>query len=474
LKRRKFASFIFGPLSSFRAGSVGGQLARGVSGSVIVQVIGLPLQLGSGVLLARSLGAASYGYYAYALAWLEFLKVPIAYGHPSLIQREVAINIAAGRWGDVRGLLRRTNQCIFLLSITIAAAFYLAASSSETNLFGTGSQVAIFQISLLTLPFFGLSAVRVAALNGLHRVTESLLAENIIRPLIVSMAVVMMWIVFGWKMNAKTAMIIQVCSVAITFCFGMSLLIRALPKQIGQSIPVYRTREWVSEVWPFMLTGGAYAFWGTLGIITLGWYRSPAEVGEYRVAVVLATLALLPITACNLAISPMIARLNAEKKHVQLQRMISISTTFLTLTSLVALIGFSLLGRPLLHYVFGGEYDRGYSALLILVAGHLLYSSIWSVMITLDMTGNQKFSLYALLSSAGLNIVLTPLLVPAFGISGAAAATALSWFLGHLWLVPIVERRLRLRPTLIFSIIDVTIYLREQFDQKSGAYSSGE
>ena len=103
-------------------------------------------------------------------------------------------------------------------------------------------------------------------------------------------------------------------------------------------------------------------------------------------------------------------------------------------------------GEWLLEQVFGGPYVQAYSALCILVIGQLINAVMGSVGLFLSMTGHEKETLRALAISAILNVVLNALLIPKFGIIGAASATAVSVVLWNVILGIQLYRRLNLVP----------------------------
>ena len=449
----------FQPWRRAASGDLAQYLIRGVSGSFGVQLAGLVFSLGSSVLLARALGPAGYGYYAFALASLEFLKVPVVYGHPLLIQRELALHSVDGDWGVIRGLLRRTSQAILLISLVLCgllAAWVMWSGTADD----VPQRRDTFLVTLLLLPLLGLSSMRSGALNGLHRVGQSLIADNIVRPLLASTMLAILWLGADMTIGPVRAMLIQLGAVAGAFLVGHLLLARAMSADLTRHRPVYHTRAWLAAAWPFMLTGGAFAAWGSIGVLALSWFRPPAEVGFYRVATLIGGLALMPITAFSLTVSPTIARLHAAGKQRQLQTVITLSTLALVAINATALAIFAIVGHTLLRLTFGAPYEAAYLAVIVILIGHLLYAGIWSVLNILDMSGHQRFSLLSLLSAALLNLLLTPLLIPTLGMVGAALATSASWLVGHLWLVPVVRVRTGMRATVFDALADLAIIRR--------------
>ena len=131
----------------------------------------------------------------------------------------------------------------------------------------------------------------------------------------------------------------------------------------------------------------------------------------------------------------------AQNKHRELQSLVR-SIILLTLcTSLgvaVVLIGF---GRIILGF-FGPEYVAGYPVLVVLIMGHLVLWSFASLSEVLSMTGHEKATAMVFGCSAVLNLVLNAILIPEFGLIGAAAATATSMALITVPVMVLARRRL--------------------------------
>ena len=83
-------------------------------------------------------------------------------------------------------------------------------------------------------------------------------------------------------------------------------------------------------------------------------------------------------------------------------------------------------GGLLIRVIFGVEYQPAHVPLSILALGQLVNACFGLVGMLLTMTSHEQATARGLALAAGLNIVLNLLLIPSFGIGGAAAATALS------------------------------------------------
>jgi len=86
-------------------------------------------------------------------------------------------------------------------------------------------------------------------------------------------------------------------------------------------------------------------------------------------------------------------------------------------------------GKLILNF-FGEEFVVGYMALVFILLGQFVNSICGSVGYFMNMTGNQKEFNKIVFLGGGVNVVLNMLLIPRFGIVGAALA---SFFSACLW-----------------------------------------
>jgi len=109
----------------------------------------------------------------------------------------------------------------------------------------------------------------------------------------------------------------------------------------------------------------------------------------------------------------------------------------------MVLVGF----EPAYLKIFGDSYIQGWGALAILSIGQLVNAATGSVGVLLTMTGHERYMVVSAGLSAILNIVLNTILIPLWGLNGAALATTISLIfintIKSLW----VARTLRLNAT---------------------------
>jgi O-antigen/teichoic acid export membrane protein len=175
------------------------------------------------------------------------------------------------------------------------------------------------------------------------------------------------------------------------------------------------------------LTGFGGKIIGYIGTLLLTYFLTLTEVGIYNVVLPTALMALFIGKSVILVFFPMVSEMFAKKEN----RLITLGInklshyTFVLVTPfLLALI---IYAKDFIQLLFGAEYLSGTLALQIVVVGTLFYlvSTIYTG--TLSAIGQPKEVTKIILIAAMINIVINLIVIPIYGISGAAFATTISY-----------------------------------------------
>jgi len=191
---------------------------------------------------------------------------------------------------------------------------------------------------------------------------------------------------------------------------------------------------------PMFLTSAMSIVIGQTDTVMLGAMRSEGEVGVYQIALRLGLLAAFILNAVNTMVAPKFSEIyhgGDREALVQLSTQCSRLIFWSTVPVLAALV---VLGPWILGW-FGPEYPAGYSALLFLAAGQFVNSMSGSVGYFLNMTGDHKVFRNIIMTAAALNVLLNWLLIPRFGIEGAALASMIAVVVWNLASVFYIRRR---------------------------------
>lgn len=358
------------------------------------------------------------------------------------IQRLIGSSLARG---DLASAFAYARNALFLVTVSsfgVAGALFLGWQPLAEGMF---SDPAL-------LPFWGQTAVLVmlgatvhvggSILLGLGHVSRGVLWLGVPRQLALVLAVAVWW----WldhPMNLSTLLNLVASSFGISFVLVVLLLahnFRGLP-----STPFIDTRvgrEILVLCIPMMVQGGALVMLSSADIWVLASLRTPAEVGVYGAVTKLSSAMAFALSVVNTVLPAMVARLYAEGKVKEMESLLRHSATWGALLAIPMTVILTLTGPFCLRLVFGPDFVMGAQALAVLAVAQCLNAVAGSPGYVLQMTGGHKTLTVLTLLTAVLNLVGNLLLVPRYGLEGAAVATGSALVLQNLVMVMLVRRRL--------------------------------
>jgi O-antigen/teichoic acid export membrane protein len=203
-------------------------------------------------------------------------------------------------------------------------------------------------------------------------------------------------------------------------------------------------REWLRCALPLVFVDGSHILFMNCDVLVLGLFVSPAEVAVYFAATRLVQIASFIPYAATAATSQRYAALGALKQMDALKELVRHNLLF-TLGLSVATAGALLWASPWLLLLFGADFTAGVPLFAVLLVGVLAQVVAGPAEDLLNMLGHERSCAAIFAASAPLLIMLLLLLVPSFGLMGAAWATALATLLRAVALGWTVRTRLNIR-----------------------------
>lgn len=375
------------------------------------------------IVLARLLGPTGFGTYTYTISWSYLLAIPATLGFDGLLGREIAVYHTKFAWRYIGGLLRWANTLAFISAIIIATGGILLSlymiRPSDPQLF------ICLCVIMAALPVLALRNIRRASMRGLHQIVLGLCPEMLIAPVLLLVFVGIAVARLGEEFTAVWAVGAYTLATVITLIISASLLDRSLPFNVKTAIPSYQRLDWLKQAWPFMFLESIHVVNARADVLMLGQLNGLDAAGIYAPVNRGAQLIIFILMAFNGPLSPTIASLYAEGKRQELQKILSKTARVCLLVSAIATVVLLGFGQQYLT-VFGPEFVKGLSALQIRCVGQLLHALVGLAPMVLSMTGHTRFTAATSLMTAVLNIALNFLLIPRYGINGAAIATTTS------------------------------------------------
>lgn len=401
------------------------------------------------VIVTRKLGAAGAGAFLEALALFSILINASMLGADLGLLRFVARFRALHRNHDVRRTL-----LVALVPVAVAGSaaglvvFILAAPLG--NLLASGEGRGTLTTYLRTMAPFIPAGALYETLEGGSRgfgtMLPSLTIERIARPLLTPGVV---WVVLSSGLGATALALAWAGPMGLALApmaWWTIVLVRRLERShvrapgtgAGSSVAGGARSagapagELVMEFWRFSLPralGGVFQ----IGIIWLdslliGALGSTREAGVYAATTRWLVVGTFAGQAIAMAFGPQISFVLARAERQRAGDLYRTATVWLMAVAFPAYITTMVFG-PVLLQTFGRGFQGGNTALIVLGAANLFAAACGPGNVVLLMAGRSSLSLLNSGLALAANIGLNLLLIPPYGVTGAAAAWAVSLFI---------------------------------------------
>lgn len=396
------------------------EVVRGATTAFTIKALGSGLSFGYNVFLARLLGARGAGVYYLAVTVTSIATVLGRMGLDNTLLRFTAENVTQGNWDKVAGIYRIGIRIAVGASILTTLLILINASWIAQGIFTEESLSEPLRLMALGILPMSLLTLHGELLKGLKRIRDAILVQSLGIPLLGIPLLGLLGVSHG-VLGAAAAYVISTISVLL---IGIILWRRATP-QIRKLRGSFDIRLLISTSLPLFMVASMNLVMNWTDTIMLGIWTDDKTVGIYGVAVRTAMLTSFILNAVNSIVAPKFAELYAQKDYNSLSSLARKSAQLMTCLAAPVLLLFVIAPSWVLR-LFGPSFVSGAGALSILAIGQFVNVATGSVGYLLMMSGHEKLMRNNILFSAGLNILLNSILIPKYGISGAAIATAVS------------------------------------------------
>lgn len=426
-------------------------LAAGTAQNIFGLVVFVLGTFAANILISRAFGGGATGAVALGVVTVgtQFAFIIAAgtrFGMDMAAVRYVAIDAGAGHVGRIRGVLSHAIGIAGVISLGVGALVFVLAGPIGNALSDAATEhatVTSLRAAAIAIPFVALTYVWLGGSRGLKVMRHTLYVMWIAQPLL--------WIVLMlllWQVQKSEAMAV--------WAYAGSWIISAVAARfLWRSISGGHPREDLEpgatdalvrygapRAPAALLSQGLFwiDYFVATYFVSTGSVTS-AQVGVYSACVRVALVMVLFLTAVSYVFSPFVADLHARGERARLDHLFKTITRW-TVAGTIPILLLMLIEPGAILSVFGGARFAadGSQALRILVIGQAINVSVGAAGFVLIMAGRTGWDLIVYSLSAALDLTLAFLLVPKFGIEGAAAAQAITIAASN-WLRLVLVRR---------------------------------
>ena len=383
-------------------------------------------------ILSRMLGPAGYGLVGLTTPFQGIFQVLSAGGFPPAISKFVAQHNAVGEEDIARQVIITSLKFMMIAGTLFGLLIFFSADWIAHFWFHKPAMVYPLQAVALITPFSVIVGAFRGAFQGVYKMELVVASRAVEQVFMIGMAVVFVSIGFyaaGAVLGTAFGFIAS--SIVSLILFKKYVWVH-FPKpatKISFKDELILLRTLLVFSIPVAITALSEMAIYDVGPLVIGRYLPAEDAGYYTTADPIARLPLIISLSVAAVILPAASEAASLKDKKLLETYITQSYRYVVLLVFPLCVGIALFAQPLLSLLFGSDYIFGAQALRILVIGMTFYTLFMVSSSIVQGIGHPRLPMVIMIVGTVLNIGLNFLMVPLYGIVGAAIATTIVAFL---------------------------------------------
>lgn len=429
--------------------------------------VGTIFRIGAGYLfkvyLGRTLGPEPLGIYALGMTIVAFLGVFNGFGLPQAAVRFVAHYTSSDKAEQLRQFLVSATGIVLAANVVLGLIVLWLGPWVAVHFYHTPALAPYMKLFALIMMLGALTGLYGKVVQGYKQVSRlTVITDFVGTPLTILASIILI----AWGAGLRGYILAQVISGAVVLVLLVRLIWKLTPG-LSHWRGSFAFPE--SQVASFSAAlagmGVANFLVGQSDKVLIGFYSNARQLGIYAVAASLVAYIPIALQSVNQIFSPMIADLYTRGDQQLLERIYQTVTRWVMAFTLPLATVIIVFAKPLMR-IFGADFEVGWLVLVIGVLGQLVNCGVGSVGFLLLMSGNERRLIRVQAAATVMTVALGLLLIPRWGIIGAAIVSALTTAFTNTWnlvqvrqllrFVPYNRRSLRLlAPTIVSALVVV-------------------
>jgi len=378
------------------------------------------------IVLSKYYGAAAYGRYSIIKSLILVLII-----FSSLGLNTLAIKLASNRnfYENKKykvNFLKKSYLLIIFTTLIISTIIFFLKRTIAVKIFNDSN----LELYLTYFPFILFFAVFLNYNSNLLKGQGKIFMFSFVSSFFNNLVfIILVFFFFNYFSHDEEFILIGLLlSFVVAFALSFFKIIPVRKDFENKSIKYY---DLLKESLPMMLSSSMIFVIFSVDTLMLGYFETSDNVGIYRVVTQISSVNAIALVILNAVVGPKISQFNSCNNKKKIVDIVYKSSKLVFLTSIPILILIVFFSKEILFF-FGEEYLKGYNAIIILSICQFIYAISGFADLILNMTGKQRiFGRITIFTAMG-NICLNFILIPNYGITGAAVATGISILLTNL------------------------------------------
>lgn len=393
-------------------------------------------------LVVARIGAEQYGLISISLAVFGILVTISSLGLGEGVIRFAAFYKGKNDQRRIKGIITSALKLGLPLSFLLGAVWFVFSDWIAVSMFHNKELSVLFKIFAIMIPFDVSRTFFLSAIKAFQRVEYEVIAkslgENVAKVMLTLVAVYLGFNVIG-------ATIAYLLSVIVSWVLSFYFLEKKVfPIIKTRVISIKSNKTLFTYSFPILLSNSVFLILQWTDTLMLGNMKTAIAVGAYNVALPTAYLLFLIPSAIRTLFFPVLSEIYAQNNRETFKIVYRTVVRWIMKINLIIFIFLVIFSKQIINVLFGEAYiiDKMFLAghsftastftLIILASALLLGNFMVPSKDVLFVLKKTKLIFLTALSMAVFNVVLNYLLIPPYGIVGAAIGTGCSHVLGAI------------------------------------------
>ena len=388
------------------------------------------------IYVARAFSQENVGLFYLALSVIGVVGFWRDLGLPAALQRYIPFYEAKKQGGKALSLLKISFAVELVLGAALSVALFIFADSIGA-LYQNASLAEGLRLLAAYVVFENLSKVITSYLQGRGDIKACQFLNNVQN--IAKLAFTLLLFSF-YGATLFTLSIAFALSFLATLLLGAPLVLRRLKDHEGEGGEPLSRSELIHDILPFGITLTiVQSFWiliSSTDRVLLGYFGNPATsietVAIYSIATQLALTIMIFPGAFGSIFLPVISRLAGKEDHATMRKVLRTSQRWILFVTIPIALATMAFAGEMLTVFYGSSYRSGGNAMAIFILGLMFSTIIYPISLALAGMRLVRLELNVAIAAGIANVILNILLIPGFGMEGAAFASAVAFLLSAL------------------------------------------
>ena len=381
------------------------------------------------IIIARNFGPAEYGLFTLSIMITGWFIAFSSFGLNQGLVRFISIFRGKNEAHNIKYTFQSSLKVSIISSFIACAILLLFSDLIANSIFGEPELKSFLIFFSTVIPLTVILEIFLAVVLAYEDIGWYSFIHQILIG-VIKIVLILVLLFAGFKLGAiffsfiasmLGALVISIILLKKKYAFIFEKAIKQKDTKV--------LKELYSYSWPLLFYGLVWQIFHWTDSFAIGLLKTATDVGLYNAAVPIAFLLTATSQIFMQLFFPIINKEHARKNDEVVSQLSKQVGKWIFMANLPVFLLLVFFPKQILNLLFGSEYLAASNSLILLGIGTIIFS-VFSVSNRLiAMSGRSKIIMLDIIVVFIINLVLNFLLIPKFGIDGAALATMISFII---------------------------------------------